>query len=160
MEIDRTQTLDEYCKTLFELQQRLKDYEKIENKDEIRKFYASHNYSEEDIENEIWKEYPKNSAYLVSNKGRIKFNGQIQHQVDKIDTETGKTKWGYLVLSNKNLLQEYIYNFVAYTFLGKIDGDGYHVHHITNDGNDNSADNLILLTAVEHSLVHGFKIDN
>ena len=51
-----------------------------------------------------------------------------------------------------------MYQLVAYTFLGKIDGDGYHVHHITNDGYYNTTDNLILLTQEEHSYVHGFVI--
>lgn len=158
MEFDRTKSLEEYGKTLFELQQILKDYEKIENKDELRKNYGSQILTEEDLDGEIWKEFPQNPKYLVSNKGRIKYGGKIQPQTHEINTKTGEPKWGYLVLEDKNLRQDYIYNFVAFTFLGKIDGDGYHVHHITNDGYDNSIDNLVLLTATEHSLVHGFKI--
>lgn len=160
MEIDRTVSFDEYCKTLFNLQQTLKNYAKIENKEDLRKQYASRNYSENDLEGEVWKEFPENPKYLVSNKGRIKVNGIIQHQTEEIDSKTGNPKWGYLVLEDKNLRQTYIYNFVAFTFLGKVSGDGYHVHHITNDGNDNSVENLVLLTPVEHSLVHGFKIGN
>ncbi len=143
---------------LIELQQKLENYEKIENKEEIRKSYASRNYNENNLDGEYWKEFPYDEKYLVSNKGRIKFNGVIQHQTEKINPETGEKMWGYLVLENKNLSREYIYRFVAYTFLGKIKDDGYHVHHITNDGNDNSVDNLILLTASEHSRVHGSKI--
>ena len=158
MKFDRAKSIEEYSKMLFFLQQRLKDYEKIENKENLRKNYASQNYYEQDIEGEFWKEYPSNKKYLVSNKGRIKYEGKIQHQINITDPKTGKIKWGYLVLENKRLLQDYIYNFVAYTFLGKIEGDEYHVHHITNDGYDNSVDNLILLTATEHSIVHGFKI--
>lgn len=143
---------------LIELQQKLENYEKIENKEELRKSYASRNYNENNLEGECWKEFPDSPKYLVSNKGRIKFNGVIQHQTEKINPETGEKMWGYLVLEDKNLRKDLIYNFVAFTFLGKKDGDGYHVHHITNDGNDNSVDNLILLTASEHSRVHGSKI--
>lgn len=160
MKIDRPKISDEYLKNLFYLQQELKNYEKIEDKEELRKHYASKNYSENDLEGEIWKEFPENPKYLVSNKGRIKFNGIIQKQTDETDSETGKTKWGFLVLEDKNLRQTYIYNFVAFTFLGKEHGDGYQVHHITNDGNDNSVENLVLLTEIEHSIVHGFKIGN
>lgn len=158
MEFDRTKSLEEYGKTLFKLQQTLKNYEKIENKDELRKNYGSQILTEENLDGEIWKKYPNNPKYLVSNKGRIKYDGKIQQQTHEINPGTGEPKWGYLVLEDKNLRQDYIYNFVAFTFLSKIEGDGYHVHHITNDGYDNSVDNLVLLTAVEHSLVHGFKI--
>lgn len=157
MNIDRTKPQDEYVKQLFNLQQQLKKYEKIEDKEELRKNYGSKNLSENNLEGEIWKEYPLNPEYLVSNLGRIKFDGKIQPQTDQVD-ENGKIKGGYLVLENKKLKQDYIYNFVAYTFLGKVEGDGYHVHHITNDGNDNSTNNLVLLTAIEHSIVHGFRI--
>ena len=160
MEFDRTKSLEEYGKTLFELQQKLKDYEKIENKDELRKNYGSQILTEENLDGEIWKKFPQNPKYLVSNKGRIKYDGKIQPQTHEINPGTGEPKWGYLVLEDKNLRQDYIYNFVAFTFLSKIEGDGYHVHHITNDGYDNSIDNLVLLTATEHSIVHGFKIRN
>ena len=158
MNIDRTKMQDEYVKQLFDLQQQLIEYEKIEDKETLRKTYGSRNLDENDLEGEIWKEYPLNPKYLVSNLGRIKFDGKIQAQTDQVDPVTGKIKGGYLVLENKDLRQDYIYNFVAYTYLGKIEGDGYHVHHITNDGNDNSINNLVLLTAAEHSIVHGFKI--
>ena len=149
---------DEYVKQLFDLQQQLIEYEKIEDKETIRKTYGSRNLDENDLEGEIWKEYPLSPKYLVSNFGRIKFDGKIQQQTNQVDSVTGKIKGGYLVLENKDLRQDYIYNFVAYTHLGKVEGDGYHVHHITNDGNDNSINNLVLLTAAEHSIVHGFKI--
>ena len=158
MEFNRTKSLEEYGKMLFYLQQRLKYYEKIENKEGLRKSYASQIYCAENLTNEVWKKYPMNPRYMVSNKGRIKYKGKIQRQTNQTDSKTGKIMHGYLVLENKRLLQDYIYNFVAVTFLGKIENDGYHVHHITNDGYDNNIDNLILLTATEHSIVHGFKI--
>ncbi len=158
MELNRAVEKDEYVKQLFNLQQELIKYDKIENKEAIRKSYASKNYDENDLDGEIWKKYPLDSEYLVSNLGRIKYKGKIQHQTERIDEKTGKPDWGYLVLENRNLADVLVYNFVAYTFLNKIVGDGYHVHHITNDGDDNSVSNLILLTAVEHSIVHGFKI--
>ena len=158
MKFDRKKSLEEYGKTLFKLQQTLKNYEKIENKDELRKNYGSQILTEEDLDGEIWKKFPKNPKYLVSNKGRIKYDGKIQQQTHEINPETGEPKWGYFVLEDKNLRQDYIYNFVAYTFLGKIEGDRKHVHHITNDGYYNTTDNLVLLTKDEHSYVHGFEV--
>ena len=148
MNIDRTKSQNEYVKQLFDLQQQLIKYEKIEDKEVIRKDYASRNLSENDLEGEIWKEYPLNPKYLVSNFGRIKFEGKIQPQTDQVDPITGKIKGGYLVLENKDLRQDYIYNFVAYTHLGKVEGDGYHTHHITNDGYFNTTKNLVLLTGL------------
>ena len=44
MNINRTVTQDEYVKQLFNLQQKLIEYDKIENKDAIKKTYASKNY--------------------------------------------------------------------------------------------------------------------
>lgn len=160
MEINRAVEKDEYVKQLFNLQQKLIEYDKIEDKDAIKKTYASKNYDENDLNGEIWQKFPLNPKYLVSNLGRIKFEGKIQHQIEEINPKNGEIKCGYLVLEDQNLRKDYIYNFVAYTFLDKIEGDGYHVHHITNDGDDNSVNNLILLTAAEHSIVHGFKIGN
>ena len=160
MEINRAVEKDEYVKQLFNLQQKLIEYDKIEDKDAIKKTYASKNYDENDLNGEIWQKFPLNPKYLVSNLGRIKFEGKTQHQIEEINPKNGEIKCGYLVLEDQNLRKDYIYNFVAYTFLDKIEGDGYHVHHITNDGDDNSVNNLILLTAAEHSIVHGFKIGN
>lgn len=160
MELNRAVKTDEYVKQLFNLQQKLIEYDKIEDKDAIKKTYASKNYDENDLNGEIWQKFPLNPKYLVSNLGRIKFEGKIQHQIEEINPKNGEIKCGYLVLEDQNLRKDYIYNFVAFTFLDKIEGDGYHVHHITNDGDDNSVNNLILLTAAEHSIVHGFKIGN
>jgi len=110
----------------------------------------SFNYQEQDLADEIWKRFPLDRRYLVSNFGRIKFLGIIQKQKDE--------KTGYVTLADENLNRDYVYNLVAYTFLGKIYCDGYHVHHITNDGYYNTVENLVLLTQAEHSYVHGFEI--
>ena len=52
----------------------------------------------------------------------------------------------------------HVYSLVASAFLGEKEKDGYQVHHISNNGYDNSVNNLVLLTAAEHSFVHGFQI--
>lgn len=133
------------------LKQKLNSYEPLfSDLDTRRSVSPSFNYSENDLKGEIWKEFPLDKRFTVSNLGRIKFEGKIQKQKDE--------KVGYCTLADEKLSTDYIYNFVACTFLGKIKGDGYHVHHITNDGYYNTEDNLILLTQEEHSYVHGFKI--
>ena len=104
--------------------------------------------------NEEWKELPGYSAYSVSSMGRIKFHGKLVEQDDKYPD-----KMGYLVLAPKNSSIKVnktreVYTFVAMTFMGKVEGDGYHVHHIDNNGYNCSTENLILLTAKQHKAVH------
>ena len=140
-----------YYLWLDDLKQKLNNYEPLfVELDARREVSPSFNYSEHNLQGEIWKEYPFNKRYTISNLGRVKFDGKIQKQKDD--------KVQYVTLVDENLLKYYVYQLVAYTFLGKIDGDGYHVHHITNDGYYNTTDNLILLTQEEHSYVHGFVI--
>ena len=136
---------------LDELKVKLNNYRPLfDDLEKRRSISPSFNYQENDLEGEIWKIFPLDADYTVSNLGRIKYKGKIQKQKDE--------KIQYVTLADKNLRQDYIYNFVAYTFLGKIEDDGMHVHHITNDGYYNTIDNLVLLTKDEHSYVHGFEI--
>ena len=136
---------------LDELKVKLNNYRPLfDDLEKRRSISPSFNYQENDLEGEIWKTFPVDNDYAVSNSGRIKYKGKIQKQKDE--------KIQYVTLADKNLRQDYVYNFVAYTFLGKIEGDGMHVHHITNDGYYNTTENLILLTQDEHSYVHGFKV--
>ena len=144
MNFERQELLDNLKRQLAEYVPPFEDLDKRRN------ISPSFNYDEQDLEDEIWKLFPLDTKYSVSNLGRIKYEGKIQKQKDE--------KTGYVTLADGNLRKDYIYNFVAYTFLGKIEGDGMHVHHITNDGYYNTTDNLILLTQDEHSYVHGFKI--
>ena len=120
-------------------------------KKEFSDFY--NNPSPYSIDGEIWDYYPCNRRYLVSSEGRIKYNfGDKLYQLIEQD-DYSKNKPGYLVLKQVNLSQK-VYNFVAITFLGKIEGDGYEVHHINNNGYDCSTKNLILLTQIQHEIVH------
>lgn len=136
---------------LEKLKQRLQNYKPpFEDLIMRRAVSPSFNCQEQDLACEIWKEFPLDKKYTVSNLGRVKFEGRIQKQKDE--------KIGYCTLADENLCKDYIYNFVAFTFLGKIEGDGLHVHHITNDGYYNTTENLVLLTPEEHSYVHGFEI--
>lgn len=140
-----------YFEWLESLKRRMNTYQPLfEDLDIRRNLSPSFNYSESNLKDEIWKTFPLNRQYTVSNLGRIKFNGKIQKQKEE--------KAQYIKLADESLRQDYVYNFVAYTFLGKKENDGYHVHHITNDGYYNTEDNLVLLTPEEHSYVHGFKV--
>lgn len=140
-----------YYLWLDELKEKLNNYVPWSQNLEVRRrFSPSFNYAQHNLQGEIWKQYPLDSRFIVSNLGRVKFEGKIQKQKDE--------KTGYITLADEALSTDYVYNFVAYTFLGKIKGDGYHVHHITNDGYYNTTDNLILLTQKEHSYVHGFEV--
>lgn len=145
-----------YYLWLDELKQKLENYKPLFT--DLRIDSPSFNYLEHNLQGEIWKDFPLDKKYSVSNLGRVRFEGKIQSQTDEIDVKTGKLKIGYLVLEDKNLRRDYVYSFVAFTFLSKIEGDGYHVHHITNNGYDNRIENLVLLTQEEHSYVHGFEI--
>lgn len=110
-------------------------------------------------ENEVWEYFPGNMKYLVSSEGRIKYevSDNIFELIQQDDYDSSKP--GYLVLKPSNTLLRVnktrkSYVFVAMTFLGKIEGDGYHVHHIINNGYDCSTENLILLSASQHDAVH------
>ena len=141
----------EIKKWLDELKEQLNNYKPLyDDLEKRRSISPSFNYSENDLESEIWKEFPLDKDYTVSNLGRIKYRGKIQKQKDD--------KIQYVTLTDENLRQDYIYNFVAYTFLGKEINDGFHVHHITNDGYFNTEKNMVLLTKDEHSYVHGFEV--
>ena len=125
-----------------------------------RKSYHSkiyNNPSLSDLPDEVWKDLSDIngfSKYSVSNKGRVRFKGELISQDDE------KGKYGYIVLDPKNTKNVshyvYVYTLVAYAFLGKKPNDGKHVHHIDNNGYDCRPENLILLDAVQHSYVHGF----
>lgn len=149
--MDRKLLLKDKKSGLEQLKEILNAYEPpFADLNKRRDISPSFNYCEDDLHGEIWKTFPPDNNYTVSNLGRVRYKGIIQKQKDE--------KIGYVTLANENLRHDYIYNFVAYTFLGKIIGDGFHVHHITNDGYYNTEENLILLTKEEHSYVHGFEV--
>ena len=119
------------------------------------------------LHGEIFKKWKNKSNFNieVSNLGRIKIDNVLQEQVD----EPGKK--GYLVLKpsgqtkGKSISGKHVWNFVAETWLSKnskpetgSDGKTKHVHHITNNGYDNSVENLIYLTKDEHKKMNEYII--
>ena len=108
--------------------------------------------------NEKWSSYPleiktkKVNSLEISNLGRVKVNGTIAVQDDK------KDKIGYLIIKAYPSLGM-VWNLVANTWLKKptcaCEDCIYDVHHITNNGYDNTPENLIWLKKCTH-----FKINH
>ena len=116
---------------------------------EQSKEFGSLCLSENDLPGEVWKEYKadKFDGLEVSSYGRVRQNKKIVQQKDS--EEKGKAV-GYLVLDNAELPKCCVYKMVAEVFLEKPSSEGYVVHHITNNGYDNSVGNLIYLTKEQH----------
>jgi hypothetical protein len=100
---------------------------------------------EKPLEGELFRDYPKNNKIKVSNKGRIKINDGIvkQHQ------ETP----GYLYADTYK--SKFVYRLVAETWLERPDGDikGLEVHHIDNNGFNNTVENLLWVTKKFHGRI-------
>ena len=81
----------------------------------------------------------------VGNKGTIKINGKIVEPFEK--------KKGWFFIKICDTIEEYpLYRLVAETwceFLGQ-DTTGWDVHHISNDGTDNTPENLIWINSDVH----------
>ena len=139
--------------------------------DDINKIYKkkkeipAFNFYSEKMEGELWRKYPNIEDLLVSNKGRLKYNGKIVEQVEEYQNNLYKTHIGYLQIKKndnkdlwKILKENYVYQVVAKVWLIKPENECqnciYEVHHITNDGYDNRPENLIYLTLSQHNKVH------
>ncbi|MBP3710364.1 MAG: HNH endonuclease [Treponema sp.] len=123
-----------------------------------------YNSKAEKLSGEVWKPIQQQgwSKYEASNKGRIRWNGQLIKQDDELKGESKHI--GYLVLDRERRYSVnhycYVYTMIAMAFLGKKPDDGLHVHHINNNGYDCRPENLILLTRKQHAKVHSRKIDS
>lgn len=131
-------------------QNRLKENGKLdkENAEIARRIEQSKEFGslclESELNGEIWKSY-KIEGLEVSSYGRVRYNKEIVPQKDS------EEKVGYLVLDNAELPKIHVYQMVAETFLEKPDSGEYQIHHITNNGYDNSVGNLIYLTKEQHN---------
>ncbi len=128
-------------------------------------------------DDELWRpcrtcKYPngKHIHIYASNYGRIKISGD-KKACELLDTADksgpiNQEKFKKILAENKSVgwlvarrvgyergIGEFVYNLVADAWLPPRHlGD--QVHHITNDGYDNRPKNLILLSAMEHYMVH------
>lgn len=127
-----------------------KNNAEIARRIEQSKKFGSLCLSENDLPGEVWKPYNSNKieGLEVSSYGRVRHENKI---VPQKDSDAQGRAVGYLVLDNAELPKCCVYKMVAEVFLGKQTSDGYHVHHITNNGYDNSVGNLICLTKEQHA---------
>lgn len=101
---------------------------------------------------EIWQRDPQRTRNRleVSNLGRIRdFN--TKEILEIIESPTlGK---GWLVL--KRFPSVLVYHLVAEAWLKYPENsNGWQIHHIDNDGNNNSPENLIFVSSEEHYEIH------
>lgn len=127
-----------------------KNNAEIARRIEQSKEFGSLCLSEKDLLGEIWTPYKadKFDGLEVSSYGRVRYNKKI---VPQKDSEAQGKAVGYLVLDTDEKLPKCcVYQMVAEAFFGTPPSEGYAVHHITNNGYDNSVGNLIYLTKEQH----------
>jgi hypothetical protein len=120
---------------------------------------------------EMFRKYPKNINYAyvnfrpflkskeyenynieVSNYSRVRINGLIEKQVEVKD--------GYFYIKS-NTIDYPVYRFVAEVWCECPfeDSVGWQVHHISNDGNDNTPENLIWIKESSHNKIPKYASD-
>lgn len=115
---------------------------------EQSKEFGSLCLSENDLPGEVWKPY-KIDGLELSSYGRVRQNKKI---VPQKDSDSQGRAVGYLVLDTEEKLPKCcVYKMVAEAFLEKPSSGEYAIHHITNNGYDNSVGNLIYLTKEQHN---------
>ena len=107
------------------------------------------------IEGEIWKPIKGFEAfYKISNKGRLmsSFSGEWE-----ILSNVNTKGWYFTIVLRNGIIKKTarIHRLVYESFVGSIP-KGMIVHHINGDKQDNSVENLLLLTSKEHAQEHKF----
>jgi len=106
------------------------------------------------MENEIWKQYPANSNYSVSNLGRVKVKDRIGEDGRKLKARylnEWKDKEGYFTVAICRK-PRHKHQLVAETFLGhKPCGYKLVVNHKNFDKVDNRVSNLEIVTNRENT---------
>lgn len=92
----------------------------------------------------IWKEYPSNPRYQVSNNGWVYDNKRNCYQKFFINKD------GYYSFGTKGKVY-LVHRIVAETFLGM---SNLQIHHINHDKLDNQIENLRYVTRKEHIELH------
>lgn len=101
--------------------------------------------------NEIWKPVEGyEEKYEISNKGLI--HSFKRKGAKEKYTYGGVTSKGYLALHLPSIVKK-VHNIVWETFIGPIP-EGYDIHHINGNKQDNRLENLCLLEHFSHSLLH------
>ncbi|GHT75028.1 hypothetical protein FACS1894124_5790 [Spirochaetia bacterium] len=103
---------------------------------------------------EVFKKHPQHNVD-VSNLGRIRYNGAILLQMP--DAAKEDDPYGYLrIASIRGVIESgLVYRLVAETWCDRPDQNIYNtVHHISNNGTDNRAENLLWVTREQHAEIH------
>ena len=98
----------------------------------------------------IGKRYHKIEILEISDKGRVRV--KCKNEPERILEQKDDIKKGYLRLPEFPGFG-YVYRLVADTWLEKTDGKNI-VHHIDNNGFNNSVENLIWVGKGEHYNIH------
>ena len=107
----------------------------------------------EDLPNEKWKELEINKKYLISNCGRVKSLNEYEARILKQDTNPKGYK--LVKINGQNV---FIHRLVAFSFCeNKYPNQKVEIHHIDEKKNNNKADNLEILTPLEHHKIHNKK---
>jgi hypothetical protein len=107
---------------------------------------------------EVFKKHPTLSVE-VSSLGRIMYNGTVLLQVPD---ETNSDPYGYLkVVGIRGVMAAtLVYRLVAETWCDRPDSVYNTVHHISNNGMDNRASNLLWVTPEQHKIIHNWLESN
>ena len=135
-------------------------YKTVENQYNLNELKEKVNKSQTKSagDEEIWQRDPQRTRNRleVSNLGKIRdFN--TKEILEIIESPIlGK---GWLVL--KRFPSVLVYHLVAEAWLKyPEDGTGWQIHHIDNDGNNNSPENLIFVSSEEHYEIHHGLLNN
>jgi hypothetical protein len=112
--------------------------------------------SKELLPEEEFKKHPELHVE-VSNLGRIRYNEEILLQLPDL---TNNSPYGYLQVRFKERFRKanfLVYRLVAETWCERPDSNYNIVHHITNNGMDNRATNLLWVTKEQHNQIHFYK---
>jgi len=112
------------------------------------------NVEKELLPDEVFKKHPE-LPVEASNLGRIRHNGRILlQQPDESKPETDP--YGYLRVEIPDVSKyQLVYRLVAETWCENPDKNLYNtVHHISNNGMDNRASNLLWVTKEQHGAIH------
>jgi hypothetical protein len=150
--------------TITELQKRATELTKPYKKIDIDGTTICDNLNIENLEGEMFKNYPYPDVDLdadmkgieTSNLGRIKVDKKIVPQYVPDDDENLYVNFPGI----RTKRREKVYRLVARTWCENPNIDFYNqVHHISNNWYDNRKENLLWVTETQHAKIHPFMMN-
>jgi hypothetical protein len=154
MDLMRRQIMDRWLTDLTVEELKAKILPKPHKPYEIDGIPVFMNMENQLLPDEVFKKHPKLSVE-VSNMGRIRHNGAILLQRPAPENSESDP-YGYLKVEGIRGVMEssLVYRLVAETWCDR-PADIYNtVHHISNNGMDNRASNLLWVTPDQHEKIH------